>query len=48
VITAWWSAGVLFHDFVDEFFSFVAQRVKGAVHAAIIGNNVAFQPGSID
>ena len=26
----------------------IAQRVEGAIHAAIIGNDVAFQPGSID
>ena len=42
------AAGVLFHDLMDEFFGFVAQRVESAVHAAIIGNDVAFQPGSID
>ena len=42
------AAGVLVHDLVHEFLRLIAQRVEGAIHAAIIGNDVAFQPGSID
>ena len=39
---------VVFDDVMNQFFCFIAQRVEGAIHTAIIWDNVIFYPRSVD